>query len=166
MKLERPKLTLAERLYVPAIVSGLALTFSHIFRKKVTLQYPEEKPEIPPGYRGQPVLVKDEEGRVKCVACQLCEFVCPPRAITIKPMEYPADAKYGKVEKTPAEFDIDMLRCIYCGYCEEACPEQAIFLRGPYTLNGLSRKSMVFNKDRLLELGGTLPDPIKKWQKK
>lgn len=166
MKLERPKLTLAERLYVPAIVSGLALTFSHIFRKKVTLQYPEEKPEIPPGYRGQPVLVKDEEGRVKCVACQLCEFVCPPRAITIKPMEYPADAKYGKVEKTPAEFDIDMLRCIYCGYCEEACPEQAIFLRGPYTLNGLSRKAMVFNKDRLLELGGTLPDPIKKWQKK
>ena len=127
MKLERPKLTLAERLYVPAIVSGLALTFSHIFRKKVTLQYPEEKPEIPPGYRGQPVLVKDEEGRVKCVACQLGEFVCPPRAITIKPMEYPADAKYGKVEKTPAEFDIDMLRCIYCGYCEEACPEQAIF---------------------------------------
>ncbi|MFA5193455.1 MAG: NADH-quinone oxidoreductase subunit I [Verrucomicrobiia bacterium] len=166
MKLERPKLTLAERLYVPAIVSGLALTFSHIFRKKVTLQYPEEKPEIPPAYRGQPVLVKDEEGRVKCVACQLCEFVCPPRAITIKPMEYPTDAKYGKVEKTPAEFDIDMLRCIYCGYCEEACPEQAIFLRGPYTLNGLSRKAMVFNKDRLLELGGTLPDPIKKWRNK
>ncbi len=166
MKLERPKLTLAERLYVPAIVSGLTLTFSHIFRKKVTLQYPEEKPEIPPGYRGQPVLVKDEEGRVKCVSCQLCEFVCPPRAITIKPMEYPADAKYAKVEKTPAEFNIDMLRCIYCGYCEEVCPEQAIFLRGPYALNGLSRKAMVFNKEKLLELGGTLPDPIKKWQKK
>lgn len=166
MKLERPKLTLAERLYLPAILSGLALTFSHIFRKKVTLQYPEEKPEIPPGYRGQPVLVKDEEGRVKCVACQLCEFVCPPRAITIKPMEYPENAKYGKVEKIPAEFDIDMLRCIYCGYCEEVCPEQAIFLRGPYSLTGLSRKELVFNKEKLLELGGTLPDPIKKWQKK
>ena len=166
MKLERPKLTLLERLYLPAIVSGLALTFSHIFRKKVTLRYPEEKPEIPPNYRGQPVLVKDEEGRVKCVACQLCEFVCPPRAITIKPMEYPEDAKYGKVEKTPAEFDIDMLRCIYCGYCEEVCPEQAIFLRGPYSVTGLSRKAMVFNKEKLLELGGTLPDPIKKWQKK
>jgi NADH-quinone oxidoreductase subunit I len=166
MKLERPKLTLAERLYLPAILSGLALTFSHIFRKKVTLQYPEEKPQIPPGYRGQPVLVKDEEGRVKCVACQLCEFVCPPRAITIKPMEYPENAKYGKVEKTPAEFDIDMLRCIYCGYCEEVCPEQAIFLRGPYALTGLSRKELVFNKEKLLELGGTLPDPIKKWQKK
>jgi NADH-quinone oxidoreductase subunit I len=111
-------------------------------------------------------LVKDEEGRVKCVACQLCEFVCPPRAITIKPMEYPENAKYGKVEKTPAEFDIDMLRCIYCGYCEEVCPEQAIFLRGPYALTGLSRKELVFNKEKLLELGGTLPDPIKKWQKK
>ena len=166
MKLERPKLTLLERLYLPAIVSGLALTFSHIFRKKVTLRYPEEKPEIPPNYRGQPVLVKDEEGRVKCVACQLCEFVCPPRAITIKPMEYPENAKYGKVEKTPAEFDIDMLRCIYCGYCEEVCPEQAIFLRGPYSVTGLLRKAMVFNKEKLLELGGTLPDPIKKWQKK
>lgn len=166
MKLERPKLTLAERLYLPAILSGLALTFSHIFRKKVTLQYPEEKPEIPPGYRGQPVLVKDDEGRVKCVSCQLCEFVCPPRAITIKPSEYAADAKHAKVEKIPVEFDIDMLRCIYCGYCEEVCPEQAIFLRGPYSLTGLSRKQLLFNKEKLLELGGTLPDPIKKWQKK
>jgi NADH-quinone oxidoreductase subunit I len=166
MKLERPKLTLLERLYLPAIVSGLALTFSHIFRKKVTLRYPEEKPEIPPGYRGQPVLVKDDEGRVKCVACQLCEFVCPPRAITIKPMEYPENAKYGKVEKTPEEFQIDMLRCIYCGYCEEVCPEQAIFLCGHYALTGLARKELLFGKDKLLELGGTLPDPIKKWQKK
>ena len=162
MKLERPKLTFLERLYLPGIISGLALTFSHIFRKKVTLQYPEEKPQIPPGYRGQPVLVKDEEGRVKCVSCQLCEFVCPPRAITIQPSEYAADAKYAKVEKIPREFTIDMLRCIYCGYCEEVCPEQAIFLRGPYALTGLSRQELVFHKDKLLELGGTLPDSIKK----
>jgi len=166
MKLERPKLTLAERLYLPAVISGLLLTLRHIFSKKVTLQYPEEKPQIPPAYRGQPVLVKDEAGRVKCVACQLCEFVCPPRAITIKPMEYPPNAQWGKVEKTPSEFDINMLRCIFCGYCEEVCPEQAIFLRGPYAVTGDSRKGMVFGKERLLELGGTVPDPIKKWQKK
>ncbi|MCX7826233.1 MAG: NADH-quinone oxidoreductase subunit D, partial [Verrucomicrobiae bacterium] len=68
MKLERPTLTFWERLYLPAVISGLLLTLRHLFSKKVTLQYPEEKPQIPPGYRGQPVLVKDEEGRVKCVA--------------------------------------------------------------------------------------------------
>ena len=166
MKIERKPLTIWERLYLPAIISGMMLTFSHLFRKTVTLRYPEQKPEIPPDYRGQPVLVKDEDGRVKCVACQLCEFVCPPRAIRIKPMAYPANAKWGKVEKTPEEFDINMIRCIFCGYCEEVCPEQAIFLRGPYSVTGLSRKDMMFNKEKLLELGGTLPDPIKKWQKK
>jgi NADH-quinone oxidoreductase subunit I len=71
--------------------------------------------------------VRDSDGRVRCVACQLCEFICPPRAIKIIPGEIPPSDRFAKVEKFPEEFDIDMIRCIYCGMCEEVCPEQAIF---------------------------------------
>ena len=85
--LERKPLTFAEKTFIPQIASGLATTFSNIFKKSVTLQYPEERPVIPENYRGIPTLVKDPKGRVKCVSCQLCEFVCPPKAIRIKPSE-------------------------------------------------------------------------------
>ena len=108
-------------------------------RTKVTMQYPEQKwdSHLPDHYRGAPALVKDERGRVRCVACQLCEFICPPRAIKIVPGEIPLGERFAKVEKYPEEFDIDMIRCIYCGMCEEVCPEQAIFLRKDYAITGL-----------------------------
>ena len=77
-------------------------------------------------YRGAPTLVRDSDGRVKCVACQLCEFVCPPKAIRITPGPRPEDRLDANVEKEPQDFVIDMLRCIYCGYCEEVCPEEAV----------------------------------------
>ena len=72
------------------------------------------------------------------MSCQLCEFICPPKAIKIIPEEIPDDDPWAKVEKRPLEFDIDMIRCIYCGMCEEVCPEQAIFLRKDYPITGLS----------------------------
>ena len=115
--LERKPLSLSERTYLPQIVTGLKTTFSNMFKKKVTLQYPEEKPVLPPNYRGVPTLVKDPNGREKCVSCQLCEFVCPPKAIRITPGSVPEDQEECEhVEKAPEEFEIDMLRCIYCGY--------------------------------------------------
>src|SRR6266567_7666708 len=80
---------------------------------------------LPDHYRGAPALVRDSGGRVRCVACQLCEFICPPRAIKMIPGEIPPGDRFAKVEKFPQEFDIDMIRCIYCGMCEEVCPEQA-----------------------------------------
>ena len=139
----RPKLTWFERLYFPAIVSGMAITIKHFVnmllgRTKVTMQYPEEKwdSSMPEHYRGAPALVRDESGRVRCVACQLCEFICPPRAIKIVPGEISERDRFAKVEKYPEEFDIDMIRCIYCGMCEEVCPEQAIFLRKDYAITG------------------------------
>ncbi|MCK6480159.1 MAG: NADH-quinone oxidoreductase subunit NuoI [Planctomycetaceae bacterium] len=158
---ERPALTLADRLVFPAILKGMAITASHIFEKKVTMQYPEEKWTLPEYYRGVPSLVMDDENREKCVACSLCEFVCPPRAITIVPEERPGG---GREEKQPAVFDIDMLRCIFCGYCEEVCPEEAIFMSKEYEVVGRSREEMVFHKDRLYEIGGVRKDPHRKWK--
>ncbi len=171
MIVARSKLTWYERLYFPAIIGGMVITFKHLFLRftgqtKVTMQYPEEKWTLPEGYRGAPTLVKDEDGREKCVSCQMCEFICPPRAIRITPGQIPFNAPNAKVEKAPKAFDIDMIRCIYCGLCEEVCPEEAIFLRKDYAITGLDRQEMVHHKDKLYELGGVMPLPIKKWANK
>jgi len=166
MKLERPRLSLWEKLYFPQILKGLWLTFRHIPRKKVTLQYPEQKPVLPPGYRGAPVLVRDPEGRVKCVACQLCEFVCPPKAIRVTPGHRTPTGADAGVEKEPEDFAIDLLRCIYCGLCQEVCPEEAIFLQRIYIATGYARQELEFHKERLLELGGIHQDQVWKWKNK
>src|SRR5215472_16207499 len=169
----RPKLNWRERLYLPAIAAGLAITLKHfknmlLGRTKVTMQYPEQKwdSHLPDHYRGAPALVRDAGGRVRCVACQLCEFMCPPRAIKIIPGEIPPRDRFAKVEKFPQEFDINMIRCIYCGMCEEVCPEQAIFLRKDYAITGFTRADMVHHKEKLLEIGGVMHGVVLKWNEK
>lgn len=166
MIVKRDKLNFWERLYLPAILGGFKVTLRHFFHKKVTLQYPEEKWAVPPGYRGAPYLVKDQDGRTKCVSCQLCEFVCPPKAIRITPPGPVGTPEAGNVEKGPKEFDINMLRCIFCGFCQEVCPEEAIFLMKDYSLTGTNRQEMIFNKEKLLKLGGIHEDKIQKWKHK
>jgi len=166
MIVKRNKLNFWERLYLPAILGGLKVTGRHFFKRKVTMQYPEEKWVVPDGYRGAPYLVKNQEGRTKCVSCQLCEFVCPPKAIRIVPPGPEGSPEAGNVEKAPREFEIDMLRCIFCGYCQEVCPEEAIFLMKDYSLTGLTRKEMVYDKEKLLELGGVHNDQTRKWETK
>jgi NADH-quinone oxidoreductase subunit I len=163
---ERKPLTFAERTYIPQILGGMKTTFKHLLAPKETLEYPEQRPEIPTGYRGVPTLVKDPNGREKCVSCQLCEFVCPPKAIRITPGEIPQEAPTAHVEKAPQEFKIDMLRCIYCGLCQEVCPEEAIFLQNVYSVTGYTREEFINDKTKLYELGGTLPDQHFKWDKK
>jgi NADH-quinone oxidoreductase subunit I len=152
--------TLLDLTYFPSIVKGMWITFRHLFRRKVTMQYPEEKWPMPENYRGLPALVRDQAERVKCVACFLCEYVCPPKAIHIEAQEIDTG-----VEKGPKVFDINMLRCIMCGYCEEVCPEQAIFLTREYSTVGLSREEMIFPKEKLLRMGGIRPDAIGKWSR-
>ncbi|HLG20539.1 MAG TPA: NADH-quinone oxidoreductase subunit NuoI [Bdellovibrionota bacterium] len=144
----RPRLGWWDRLYIPAIVKGLGITLRHLFKKKVTLQFPEEKWTYPPLYRGYPELIMGENGIEKCVACKLCEVVCPPIAITINIGEY---SDQDKRERVPAEFVIDMGRCILCGMCEEACPVDAIRLSNVHVMSSGSRESVVFKKQLLLE---------------
>lgn len=167
---KRPKLTFSERIYLSSFIKGLRITFGHFWRAvfgkgTVTMLYPEEKwdENLPEYYRGAPALVVDEQDHERCVACQLCEFICPPRAITILPEEIPSDDKWAKIEKRPRVFEIDMIRCIYCGLCEEVCPEQAIFLRKDYAFVGTSREEMVHDKKRLYEIGGVREGLVNKW---
>ena len=166
MIVKRPPLNLAERLYLPAIWGGFKVTLRHFFKKKVTMQYPEEKWVVPEGYRGAPYLVRDQDGNTKCVSCQLCEFVCPPKAIKIIPPGPNGTADRANAEKMPREFEINMLRCIFCGFCQEVCPEEAIFLMKDYALTGASRQEMIYDKEKLLALGGVHQDRIQKWKHK
>lgn len=166
MIVRRRKMTLWERLYLPTIIGGFAVSIKHFFRKKITMRYPEEKWTLPPGYRGIPYLVKDQHGRVKCVSCQLCEFICPPKAIKITPPGPIDNPQVGIVEKQPREFEINMTRCIFCGYCQEVCPEEAIFLMDDFSMCKHSREEMILNKEKLLELGGIREDRLMKWKNK
>ena len=171
MIVNRKPLTFWEKLYVPAIIGGLKVTLRHayntlILKKVVTMEYPEQKWAVPADYRGAPYLVKDQEGNTKCVSCQLCEFVCPPKAIKIIPPGPTGRlADRTNAEKMPAEFEINMLRCIFCGFCQEVCPEEAIFLQQDYSLTGSSREEMIYNKEKLLALGG-VHGGIQKWKLK
>jgi NADH-quinone oxidoreductase subunit I len=171
MIVKREKLSFWERLYVPAILGGFKVTARHLWatlfkRGPITMQYPEEKWSVPPGYRVAPYLVKDQEGNTKCVSCQLCEFVCPPKAIRIVPPGPDGVvADRPNAEKMPLEFEINMLRCIFCGYCQEVCPEEAIFLQQDYSLTGLTREELIYDKQKLLSLGGTHAG-IQKWKHK
>jgi NADH-quinone oxidoreductase subunit I len=143
-----PTMGLYEKLYIPAIVEGLLTTGRHIFQKPVTQQYPEQEPDLPPNYRGVHRLNRDEQGRVKCVACYMCSTACPAHCIDI----VAAPSPWPDREKYPETFVIDELRCIYCGMCEEACPVDAIELTSLYDLTGFSREEMMFDKEKLLSV--------------
>ena len=126
------------------LIKGLQITFSHLFKKAVTLQYPEQRPNVAPNFRGLHTL-KVSHDKAKCVACYLCPTVCPAKCITVDAGE---DANH---EKFAEKYEIDMLRCIFCGYCVEACPVDALGMTQNFELANYKREDFVFSKERLLE---------------
>lgn len=148
--IRRPRLGLFGRSYLLLFILGLRTTLRHFFSRKITVQSPEERHEIPDPliYRGVHRLNRDEQGRVKCVACFLCATACPAHCIDIIAAESP----WHDREKYPQHFTIDELRCIFCGMCEEACPVNAIELTSLYDLSGKSREEMIFDKQKLLSV--------------
>ncbi len=151
-KTKGPKRSAWTEVYLPEIFRGMWNTLRHIFFvKPFTVQYPEEKLKVPgfeaspPGYHGEHRLLLDEEGRPKCVACFMCQTVCPPQCIEIEAME----VDWPDRDKAPKSFKIDMLRCIYCGLCEEACPKDAIELTNQYFTISRTREDKIYDLERL-----------------
>jgi NADH-quinone oxidoreductase subunit I len=146
------KMTFVEKLYLPAVFTGMWITFSHLFRKKATIRYPEVKREFSEIYRGKHVLKRDDEGRERCTACGLCAVACPAEAITMVAAERkPGEENLYREEKYAATYEINMLRCIFCGLCEEACPKEAIFLTKELVPSKFERDELIYGKDILLE---------------
>jgi NADH-quinone oxidoreductase subunit I len=127
--------------------------FLHSFRRRETIQYPEEKPALPPRWRGRIVLTRDPDGGERCVACYLCAAACPVDCIALQATEDASGRRY------PEFFRINFSRCIFCGYCEEACPTYAIQLTPEFEMSEYRRENMVYEKPDLLISGpGKYPD--------
>ena len=128
------------------LLKGLSVTQRNFFRKSITLEYPDEKTPQSPRFRGLHALRRYPNGEERCIACKLCEAVCPALAITIE-----SNVSEDGTRRT-SRYDIDLFKCIYCGFCEEACPVDAIELTSLFDLTGRSREEMIFDKEKLLSV--------------
>ena len=137
----------ARAVFLTELVSGLALTFRYMFKPKVTVNYPFEKGPLSPRFRGEHALRRYPNGEERCIACKLCEAICPALAITIE-----AEPRADGSRRT-TRYDIDMVKCIYCGYCQEACPVDAI-VEGPnFEFSTETREELLYDKEKLLANG-------------
>lgn len=139
---------------VTGVVKGHVVTFRNLFRRPVTYRYPEVRPDLPVGTRGMPLLLSDDEGNLLCTACEVCARECPVQVIHIT-----AHRDENK-KKVLDEFDIDMSRCMFCGICAEVCAFGAIAMSDVYELADFEQENLIYNKDRLAELGRRRKGPI------
>ncbi|MEM6553739.1 MAG: NADH-quinone oxidoreductase subunit I [Planctomycetota bacterium] len=163
VNVDQKPLNVAEAFFLPEVFKGLGTTLRHMVgavggssrKNNKAMEYPEQRREDLPllegglhkaNYRGVHRLNRDEDGRVRCVACFMCSTACPAKCIHIEGAPSPWDDR----EKYPIKFDLDELRCIFCGMCEEACPVDAIELTHMYDTVGMSRQEMIFDKEKLL----------------
>lgn len=133
------------------MLRGLLIVMKYAFKRPITLRYPEQKRKLPARSRGRHYLTKWNDGKERCVGCELCAIVCPSQAIYVKPAENKPDDVHSHGERYASDFQINMLRCIYCGYCEEACPTGAIILSNEYEFSSDSRETLIYTKDKLTE---------------
>lgn len=148
---DRRPMNFWEKIYLPAVIKGLGITFRHLFKKKATYNFPEQKRPFSPVFRGLHILNRDEEGRERCTACGLCAVACPAEAITMEAAERkPGEEHLYREEKYAARYEINMLRCIFCGFCEEACPKDAIYLTETFAPANYQRKGFIYGKEDLL----------------
>ena len=137
----------AKSVVLGELLSGMWLTLKYLFKPKVTLNYPYEKGVLSTRFRGEHALRRYPSGEERCIACKLCEAICPAQAITIE-----AEPRADGSRRT-TRYDIDMTKCIYCGYCEEACPVDAI-VEGPnFEFATETHEELIYNKERLLANG-------------
>ena len=134
-------------LLLTELATGLGVTFARMFKRKATLNYPYEKGPLSSRFRGEHALRRYPNGEERCIACKLCEAVCPAQAITIE-----AEPREDGSRRT-TRYDIDMVKCIYCGFCQEACPVDAI-VEGPnFEFAAETREELLYNKEKLLDNG-------------
>ena len=141
-------------LFLWELLKGLRLTGRHLFVRKITIQYPEEKTPLSPRFRGRHAQRRYANGEERCIACKLCEAVCPALAITIE-----AEPREDGSRRT-TRYDIDLFKCIYCGFCEEACPVDAIVETHVFEYHFENREDAVLTKDKLLAFGDQLEPQI------
>ncbi len=155
-QVDRRPMSWLERIYLWNVLKGMMITLSHLFKRKATINYPEQKRSFSSVFRGLHVLNRDEEGRERCTACGLCAVACPAEAITMEAAErLPEEEHLYREEKYAAKYEINMLRCIFCGVCEDACPKDAIYLSQTFAPSNYSRKGFIYKKEDLL-----IPNPL------
>lgn len=139
---------LLKSMMLKELLQGLSVTLRYLFKPKITIQYPDERTPQSPRFRGEHALRLDENDKERCVACKLCEAVCPAQAIYIK-----IDGKSQVENRRTKVYDIDMTLCIYCGFCQEACPVEAIVLTENFEFIGNTRAELYYDKAKLLDNG-------------